>query len=85
MTKKTKPPVFTHRDFVLVRRHDKTVDVCDPVTATWVTFKTERHAKWSATVFSNLAEKFRRPRVDYDTVMQLEQTTLSNVRQGWER
>jgi hypothetical protein len=42
------------------------VDVCPPDTDTWATFKTERHAKWSATVYTNLSEKFGRHMPDAD-------------------
>lgn len=59
LTPKTpKPRVFKHGQCVLVRRPDGTVDVCDPKTSTWSTFPTERQAKWSATVFTNLATRF---------------------------
>lgn len=60
MTKKTKPAprVFKHGQCVLVRRPDGAVDVCDPTTNTWCTFPTQRQAKWSASVYSNLATKF---------------------------
>ena len=73
--KQPKPRVFTHASFVLVRRPDG-VDVCDPTTSTWCTFKTERHAKWSATVFSNLSTRFGHKVASDDLI----QHTLSNVR-----
>ena len=56
--KKEKPRVFKHGQCVLVRRADGSVDACDPMTNTWATFATERHAKWSATVYTNLATRF---------------------------
>jgi hypothetical protein len=58
MSKKVKPaPIFIHGKCVLVRRADG-VDVCDPTVGRWAHFKTERHAKWSATVYTNLSERF---------------------------
>jgi len=51
------PTVFVHGKCVLVRRKDG-VDVCAPDTGTWAHFKSERHAKWSASIFSNLSERF---------------------------
>lgn len=59
-TQAAKPAVFAYARSVMVRRKDKTVDVCDPQTGVWANFKTERHAKWSATVYANLCEKFGR-------------------------
>jgi hypothetical protein len=59
------PAVFMHGKCVLVRRRDG-VDVCAPDTGTWATFKTERHAKWSATLYTNLSEKFGRYLPDAD-------------------
>jgi hypothetical protein len=58
-TVKAKPPVFVHGSLVLVRKKQG-VDVCDPNTGVWAHFHTERHAKWSATVFTNLGMKFGR-------------------------
>ena len=58
--KQPKPTVFLHGKCVVVRRADKTVDVCAPDTGTWANFKTERHAKWSATMYTNLSERFGR-------------------------
>lgn len=57
-TQAAKPAVFAYARSVMVRRKDKTIDVCDPQTGVWANFKTERHAKWSATVYANLCEKF---------------------------
>jgi len=70
-----KPPVFTHAKFVLVRRPDKSVDVCDPTTRTWATFKTERLAKWSATIYSNLSERFGHQLADDAAI----EATLANT------
>jgi hypothetical protein len=63
---KPKPAVFVHGSCVIVRRPDHTVDVCDPTLNTWANFKTERHAKWSATVYTNLSARFGRPLPDPD-------------------
>lgn len=63
---KTKPPVFAHGKCVLARRPDGSVDVCVPDTGRWCTFKTERHAKWSATIYSNLSERFGHALPDAD-------------------
>lgn len=57
-TTKAKPTVFVHAAMVLVRKKDGTIDVCDPGTGVWSSFTSERHAKWSATVYTNLSGRF---------------------------
>lgn len=55
--KKPTPKVSRHAGCILVQRPNG-VDVCDPITNAWHVFPTMRAARWSATVYTRLAQAF---------------------------
>lgn len=52
----TQPTAY--RNYTLVPRKDGTLDVVDPTTGRWANFPTQRYAKWSATLLTNLNARF---------------------------
>lgn len=56
-TRITKPTKY--HGYILVPRTDGAMDLLDPQTGTWAVFTTQRHAKWSATVVTNITKRFQ--------------------------
>jgi len=58
-----KPPVkitapTAYHGFILRPRKDGGMDLIDPETHRWAAFPTQRYAKWSATLLTNMATRF---------------------------